>query len=156
MECFESLEPEHVGHDPSLSQRRLSFIVNRVEIEKTHIQLGSNSRTSQSINILDIPNEMQSSLLQNTTLGSNMTNINYSSNTEEVTMQIECIIHDIISIDFIDYVEGSIPENDDKLNMTYFAQWKNLDFKQLAAFEVMASSFILVQLNHNEINEENL
>ena len=103
IECFESLQPGNVGHDPSLTQRRLSFIANRVDIEKKHIQMIQNTITTQNINILDIPTEIQSSLPQDTALVSNVTNTNRSSYEEEVRMQIECIIHAVLSSNFDDY-----------------------------------------------------
>ena len=52
IECFESLQPGNVGHDPSLTQRRLSFIADRVEIKKNHIQMKPISITNQNIKSL--------------------------------------------------------------------------------------------------------
>ena len=103
LQSFESFEPGNVGHDPSLSQRRLSFIANRVDVEKEHIQTGSISTVNQYVSIVDIPNEIQSIFHQNnTTSGTSTPNmISSFTNRQIFTMQIDCIIHDILSTDLM-------------------------------------------------------
>ena len=156
-EIFNSLSPD-VGYEPDELKRDLSFISSSHDIPSSKINVeGINSDNMKDI--LDIPESITQEIEGTTNQRGNVT-----WNDEEYLNQdhliIEYLAYGLLSHHLYDedYTDSRVLDDEELLNinMEKFAQNQELDLIQTAAFEVMATSFILAQLEMHDITEEGI
>ena len=154
---FQSLSPD-VGYEPDELKRDLSFITSShdVPLSKINVDMLNDDNLK---NILDIPAIVVEEIDENL----NQTN-NSEWNDDEYlnqnTLIIEYLAYGLLSHHLYDddFDLTRVLDEDElmDINMERYAQSQNLDLVQTAAFEVMACSFILAQLEMHDITEEGI
>ena len=156
-EMFNSLSSD-VGYEPDELKRDLSFISSSHDIPTSNINVeGIDSDNLKDI--LVIPESITEDIESN----SNQTgNIQWSDeeHLNEDPLIIEYLAYGLLSHHLYDddYNDSRVLDETDLLNinMDKYAVNQKLDLIQTAAFEVMASSFILAQLEMHDITEEGI
>ena len=154
---FNSLSPD-VGFEPDDLKRDLSFITSKHDIPSSKINvdmLDSDNLKS----IVDVPSEIVQEVEGNAN-GARNVEWNDDEHLNQDPLIIEYLAYGLLSQHLYDddYVESRILDELDlvSINMEKFASSQGLDLVQTAAFEVMASSFILTQLEMHDITEKGI
>ena len=152
-EAFKTMTPD-LGYEPNKVQRNLSYTINRHDVNPEKID--TDFKCDEMNDILNPPNDVLASF-SNTNVRSQRTEWNETLFRNDDPLIIEYIAYGCLAFNLYDE-ENEDPRVDgvtyDKsLNMGQYAMTQTLDLIQTAAFEVMVSSFILLQLEKHDITD---
>ena len=157
--AFESIDPD-TGYEPDNEKRSMSHLIERHVINEKKIDTKFDEVIS---NLKDIVNPPESILNTLDGINNNVSSSawNHDDHFQHDHLIIEYIAYGVFLENWYDIDNQHLTENHSytpnaDVHMTCFANKQGLDFKQTAAFEVIASSYILQCLDSHGINHERI